>query len=345
MTLVELLVVTAIIALLMALLLPAVQGVRETARRVSCGNNLKQLGVALQSHHELHGRFPANTNKINQWSDVPPNSIESRDWASHLVQLLPHIEQIAVYARIDFANGIRPADQTIIDGRALETLSLPSLLCPSESVRVSTGGLALANYAGSIGSQIMQGVNCSLLPIVGDGGPLYDPDNDGEDWFGRTSGSPQCNHAGPGNIRSDCPYPRQISGVFARSSWAANLASVRDGASNTIAMGEVRGWCSGFLWQKGWVRSEGLWFATTSPINFPTCPGEWGVPNDPVFGGAGCHNKMNAWNSAMGFKSLHPGVAGFVMCDGSVTFLAESIDHLVYQCHGDRADGVPVPAF
>ena len=126
--------------------------------------------------------------------------------------------------------------------------------------------------------------------------------------------------------------------MFARSTWAANIDEIRDGTSNTIAMGEVRGWCSGFLWRKSWAKSEGLWFATTAPINFPTCPGEDGVPNDENFGGSGCNNKENSWNTSMGFKSEHAGGCQFVFCDGSVHFISETIDHKTYQALGDRRD-------
>jgi prepilin-type processing-associated H-X9-DG protein len=183
-----------------------------------------------------------------------------------------------------------------------------------------------------------------LSTIVGTGGANYDDDDDGEDWFSYTSKAPNCNSAGPGNIRSDCPWPDKTSGVFARSTWAASLADIRDGTSNTIGIGEVRGWCSGHQWRKGWAKSEGLWFATTAPINFPTCPGEQGVPNDPSFGGSGCNNKENSWNTNMGFKSQHPGGAQFAFCDGSVHFLNQSIDHTNYQRLGDRRDGETVDA-
>ncbi|NQT41369.1 MAG: DUF1559 domain-containing protein [Planctomycetes bacterium] len=334
-TLVELLVVIAIIGILIGLLLPAVQAVRAAARRTQCSNNLKQLGLALQNYHGAHNTFPCNINHVVQQAE----QWEDRDHASHLVLLLPFIEQSSLGAGVDFSSATLPGDQ-VIGGKPLQEHVVPTFRCPSDSHESFENGRAMTNYAGSIGSQVMRsGSGCNLATIVGNGGPEFDHDDDGEDWFSFTSKSPDCNWAGPGNIRSDCPWPEKTSGVFARSTWSASIDDIRDGTSHTIAMGEVRGWCSGFLWWKSWTKAEGLWFATTAPINFPTCPGENGVPGDSTYGGSGCHNKQNAWNTSMGFKSQHSGGCMFVFCDGSVHFISETIDHTTYQMLGDRRDG------
>lgn len=334
-TLVELLVVIAIIGVLIALLLPAVQAAREAARRMSCANNLKQLGLALHNYHDAHKIFPTNINHV--YENAQP--YDDREWASHLVLLLPFMEQGSWYNQINFKSPTKPAFQ-VFAGKMLGEQRIPEFVCPSDPEPTVQSVKGMTNYAGCIGSQIMQsGSGCNLSTIVGDGGPQFDDDNDGEDWFSYTSKGSPCNTAGPGNIRSDCPYPDRVSGVFARSTWSARLKDVRDGTSKTIAMGEVRGWCSGFQWRYGWANSEGLWFATTAPINFPTCPGEDGVPNDPNNGGSGCHHKESSWNTNMGFKSAHPGGAQFVFCDGSVHFLSAEIDHTTYQSLGDRRDG------
>ena len=97
-------------------------------------------------------------------------------------------------------------------------------------------------------------------------------------------------------------------------------------------MGEIRPYCSVFQWIHGWTLSEGLWFATTAPINFPTCTAD----------GQGCFDRERSYNTAMGFKSQHPGGANFVFCDGHVRFLVDGIDYTNYQRMGARADGEPV---
>jgi prepilin-type processing-associated H-X9-DG protein len=87
----------------------------------------------------------------------------------------------------------------------------------------------------------------------------------------------------------------------------------------------------------GWTLSEGLWFATTAPINYPTNPDEFGATPPPG------NNWELDFNTAMGFKSRHPGGANMMFSDGSSTFLREDIDYTTYQMLGARADGEVIP--
>ena len=330
-TLVELLVVVAIIGILVALLLPAVQSAREAARRMSCSNNLKQIGLATLNYHDTHNRFPVNTHYN------PPID----EWVSYLVPLLAFIEKTGLESSVDYSL-VNSEDQTI-NGTRLRSLVIPVYLCPTETqgprLRARDNiESAITSYAGSMGSQFMNSWSgCNLANIVGPG----DVNGDGEDWFGNGS-----------YIRADPPLPnnpngggldpRNVSGVFSRAAWAARLRDISDGTSNTIAFMEIRMWCTqddhGY---RGWADSRATWFATTGPINFPTCPGEDGVP---IGGGTGCHASVS-WSTTMAAKSLHDGGANFSLCDGSVRFIDENIDHPLYQALGDRHDGIPIGKF
>ena len=149
----------------------------------------------------------------------------------------------------------------------LNQVVIPGFQCPSESrgTTLATtwqfGGAnpvrAMTSYAGSTGSTLMQSLTgCNVSTLVPNPGPLFDPNRDGEDYFSRATIGQYA--------RTDTPNPNNISGVMARSSWSAGLKDITDGSSNTICMGEVRGWCSDALgyWTQGggggWADSESL---------------------------------------------------------------------------------------
>jgi prepilin-type N-terminal cleavage/methylation domain-containing protein len=198
-TLVEVLVVISVIALLVGLLLPAVQQAREAACRTSCGNNLRQIGVALQSYH-------------NDFQHLPPSRIgEGPSWA---VLILPYLEQEVTYRKWDLTlpYGSQKAEAI--------TTPVPVYFCPSrrgKSDALSASGTqipgcyanfripgSLGDYAASIGTNINDGGSESeaKLILVLDGLPTGDPD-----------------------------------GAF-RYTKGLRFAQVTDGLSNTILVGE-----------------------------------------------------------------------------------------------------------
>jgi prepilin-type N-terminal cleavage/methylation domain-containing protein/prepilin-type processing-associated H-X9-DG protein len=171
-TLVELLVVIAVIGILIAILLPAVQAAREAARRSQCSNNLKQLGIALISYHDSQRAFPAGyiSNFDASGNDTGPGW----GWAA---LMLPQIEQGNLYNSINFKLPIEAPSNTA------RLQAIPTLLCPSDEVE------PYWNAESRDASGNPTGVICQLAPanyvaVYG----TSDPGVDGDGMFYRNSG-------------------------------------------------------------------------------------------------------------------------------------------------------------
>lgn len=144
-TLIELLVVIAIIAILIALLLPAVQQAREAARRSSCKNNLKQLGLALHNYHETHSTFPQMQVESTRLaaSDIPTESYLG--WS---VMLLPFLDQTNIYNLIDM-NGPWRTQAGVVLQPTVVNLVIPAFNCPSDpmqGVNTNINSYGKSNY-------------------------------------------------------------------------------------------------------------------------------------------------------------------------------------------------------
>jgi prepilin-type N-terminal cleavage/methylation domain-containing protein/prepilin-type processing-associated H-X9-DG protein len=343
-TLVELLVVIAIIGILVALLLPAIQAAREAARRASCTNNLKQLGLAIELYSNQHKQLPAGSH----WFDIRTSG-ECKDCAltdpdpqccierggNILMFLLPYIEEQALYDAYNF--DIYTDEQLLPNGMPIGSVSVGTFVCPSDEPREAAEvrqGQQVTLSADQLRSYKPSNYQASRGPTWHIDGPVACPLTDA--WNTQFGAKPV--NAPPPNDGLTWGYPdignpklwRQFGGPFTRIAYNVKIKQITDGLSHTILMGEVRTGCSQHA-AEGWAWSHsgnGL-VSTLVPINFDSCSENTALR-------CGC---WETWSSSLGFKSAHPGGAQFVMGDGSVHFLPEAIDMTTYNRLGGKAEG------
>ena len=133
-TLIELLVVIAIIATLVAILLPAVQQAREAARRSTCKNNLKQLGLAMHNYHDVSNTFPP------AWGYCNGNF--ASNCPSYAMRLLPYLEQGAIFDQIDWGQPFEGSNTVNVQVR---TAAIPVFECPSDTQMITEAGSDIFN--------------------------------------------------------------------------------------------------------------------------------------------------------------------------------------------------------
>jgi prepilin-type N-terminal cleavage/methylation domain-containing protein/prepilin-type processing-associated H-X9-DG protein len=314
-TLIELLVVIAIIAILIGLLLAAVQKVREAANRMKCANNLKQMALACHNHHDVHDYLPPGG------TQNPPGDSRYNQGSWH-VYLLPFMEQEKLFRRIP--NLSEPYRNSIPEAFAAGIIParLPYLRCPSDS---SDLNLPLTNYEGN------QGPQCRRGPC----GASYDPNQ--KYCNGTSDDPPEPLLTYPGYSASP-NFGRtldasQVRGMFGTWGVHIDFASAGDGLMNTLLLGECLP-SESQARQRYWAfAGPGRALVTIIPINHHT----------EYLGADGCTVAPDRYyanaNVADGFKSRHSGGANFAFADGSVRFLSQTIDHRTYQYLGCRNDG------
>jgi len=310
-TLIELLVVIAIIAILIALLVPAVQKVREAAARLQCSNNLKQLALACQGYADVNGK------------KLPPGGYYNWDErGTWHVYILPFMEQAPLFNTATAAAGGPLATTGNSVGRAWGVFSgktLPYGRCPSDDWNQGTA--TISNYVGSLGSQ------CATGPCGFNPNQQYC--NGNAYGWGYSTSPDHGNTLTTGELR----------GLFNRLGCSVYFpASIPDGTSNTIMIGEAMGGVHDHLQNNAWwgYNLGSSHCTTIIPINYRK-------PEDMTQ--ATCDRQTSNWNISWGFGSRHTGGANFAFADGSVHFLQQSIDIGAYNKLGCRNDGQPVGNF
>jgi prepilin-type N-terminal cleavage/methylation domain-containing protein/prepilin-type processing-associated H-X9-DG protein len=308
-TLIELLVVIAIIAILIGLLLPAVQKVREAATRMTCQNKMKQIALAMHNHHDAVGRFPAGQEVANLTGSCPAQSDPTADartpWG---VAILPYIEQDNLYHKF-VLTGTFAIDREFLSSanasnRSFQTTVMPIFQCPADPRTVGSD-------------------RTSYLPVAGGGSPT-----------------------GCTCVATKTPtFIIYTNGTFYINS-RTKLTDITDGTTNTYLIGESkyqvadirpsdgaekRGlWSGGVYLRPDWKYYSAL-AAAVEPINQPS-----GIADYTATG-------IRANEAIVGrtFGSLHIGGCNMAFGDGSVRFMLNSTDINVHRSLGTIADGLP----
>ena len=349
-TLVELLVVIAIIGILIALLLPAVQAAREAARRIQCSNNLKQFGVALHNYHSVHKQFPPGF-VTNGGLFHPPG------WLYFIVQLFPYLEEqqlaeIFAIALNDPGTLPKPSNNNSGDkwaavlGPTLRAPGISGLLCPSDGFGGShvdldslsvpdstyhdyqnTPDLLKSNYLGVFSGAKMWDTSYWAYKIANGRGSSYP----------QFTPSPEViyyRHGGLGGVQAVFDINR-----------GAKIREITDGTSHTLIMVEyltgttmdLRGW----FWTSQ-AGSSVIYAWSTPNSSSPDmlcgqCRQGTNIPemNLPCID----EGRGDPKNRTATSRSRHPGGVNVLLCDGSVHFISESIDVLVWRGMGTINSG------
>jgi prepilin-type N-terminal cleavage/methylation domain-containing protein/prepilin-type processing-associated H-X9-DG protein len=289
-TLIELLVVIAIIAVLIGLLLPAVQAAREAARRMQCTNNLKQIGLAMHNYHDINLQFPIGSPLMydTQMYGYTQNQ-------SIFVSALAQFEQQPLYNAVNFSKSIYTAPNLTIFNTGLSTL-----WCPSD-----------ANISRSFDEGVVTDPPLHLVvrfsSYSGNFGTYY-PDS--------------YEYGGYQNPNAPAMQPiyAAINGVFTYNK-GFGIQAITDGTSNTFffaerANGKLPASNRDYVCQWADGAREDTLFTTEYPLN----------PFNKIADVA--EQQSDSWSDAA--SSFHPGGANFAFADGSVRFVKDSISTWQY---------------
>jgi prepilin-type N-terminal cleavage/methylation domain-containing protein/prepilin-type processing-associated H-X9-DG protein len=327
-TLIELLVVIAIIAILIGLLLPAVQKIREAANRMSCSNKMKQICLAAHNYQDTNGQLPPTVMMNSQVGDISDyNQNFGPNWA---VLVLPFIEQDNLYrqASTSVANYMTNGDSS---WRVVRTQTIKTYLCPSDS-----GGNVPANAVGGSWARGNYGANAGPGMHWG-GGSVGVAVNSGGSWHDND----------PNGFASEY-YPSWTAGWSGGGAMVVNggtkIDTLQDGTSNTILFDELRiGWNGNDIrgtWAMGEAGASisagnGRIDTPTPNISLSGYDDIQGCQDNPNIG-MGCCG-CNSWQVTA--KSKHPGGVNTGMADGSVRFVRDSVSQRTWFLLHSRDDG------
>lgn len=349
-TLVDLLAVVAIIGILMALLLQAVQASREAARRAICTNNLKNLSLAVLNYHDQNHHFPISedfseyaprhcdeqsgqeleyiTDAEDSWRD-PVNKLDGGGW---ILRVLPQLEEQALFDRLRIGtHGVWHGQQSGLnldqpEFRAAVATQPQVLVCPSEEHAGPRNDQNPYTNWEEVADPFWMVATTCYKGNAGD--PAFETSDDFPPFnypVGFWSGSEQY-------PKSSCYNSIEGFGIFWRYSYfngGVKLRQVTDGASKTLLVGES----SPEDQNSAAFMSDGDWASTGLQLNF-----DWersGYCND----GSGAANSAVCWPIMRGFRSDHPGGVQFAFADGAVRFISNGINHPTLRALSTRARG------